>query len=173
MTAGVKSSHESRYAYIDLQCVCVCVCIHTYIHISVQAYIQTHTHARTNRRCGKCPCTNFFWWLEGPTDWVYWVWKTTDTLKNLYFFTNLEQMLQHTATDPSTKPTTMKQRMNGAFKNFRFEPDGCYCLRLIGNYVLFRVNWINKSSSSCSPTGRCPILWSPVNWEAKQQARPV
>jgi len=48
MTAGVKSSHKSRYAYIDLQCVCV------YIHTYKRTDTHTHTegaenfHARTS-----------------------------------------------------------------------------------------------------------------------------
>jgi hypothetical protein len=49
-------------------------------------------------------------------------------------------MLQRTAKDLSTKPTTTQQRMNSALKNARFVPDGCCCLSFAGNYVLFRIN---------------------------------
>jgi hypothetical protein len=96
------------------------------------------------------------------------VWRHTHK-----FVTNLEQMLQCTDTDLSTKPTTTQQKINSAFKNARFVPDGCCCLSLAGNYVLCRINWMSKSILSCNPTGRSPMVWSPVNWEAKQQARLV
>jgi hypothetical protein len=73
----------------------------------------------------------------GPS---YWVWvrlkssKTTDVriLKKKVFRTNLEQMLERTATDLDTQPTTTQQSLMCAFKM-----PGCWSLSDTANKILF------------------------------------
>ena len=78
-----------------------------------------------------------------------WVWLSLEIKQNHWiiqkkfvFHTSLEQMFRHMATDLSTEPTTMQQRLMCALKSAKLLPDGYCYLSDKGNEFLFGIIWL-------------------------------
>jgi len=115
-----------------------------------------------------CPCSSTdnpsgpdLGWKLSKAIGVFW--------KKVVFFTNLEQMLQ---------PTATSWQWHSWSWHVRSKVQGC-CLMVAtasmnGQSLPFQDRLsMCKSMLPCSLIGRRPLVWGPVTWEAKPRACPI